>query len=71
MKKLNILREKDWLIQSAVGELHFANLRIEHLLWVLDEIESITDSNLIKILIKNEKERDNLDKLIHTELLFK
>lgn len=59
------------LLESAINELRFSNLQIEYLKSVINEIETITDDVLIKSVIKNTKERHNLDKLIHANLLFK
>jgi len=58
------------LSDAAVGELRFKNMKVEYLLGVLDEIESFTNEILVKSVIKNAKERNNLDTLIHAKLLF-
>ena len=63
-------QEFEWLIDSAIWELTFENLRVEHLLNVLDEVRALTDDKLIKKIIDHEKERDNLDKLAHTRAIF-
>lgn len=58
------------LFHTSVWELHFANLQISQLLSIIDEIEILTNDNIIKQVIKNWKERYNLDKLIHARNLF-
>jgi hypothetical protein len=63
------MKKKKYL-ESAVKELQFANLQVQHLYSVLDEIELITGT-LEKAIIKNAKERHNIDKLIHAKLIFK
>jgi hypothetical protein len=46
-------------------------LQVDHLYNALDEIEAMTNDPLAKAVIKNSKERHQLDKLIHTRTLFK
>jgi len=58
------------LLESSVTELQFANLQVQFLCSILDELESFTGT-LEKAVIKNAKERHQLDKLIHAKLLFK
>jgi len=58
------------LFGSSVRELQFANLQIEYLVGVLDELKAIT-SGLEKKVIENAIEKYNLDKLIHAKLLSK
>lgn len=63
------------LFESWMGELKFKNLKVEHLKNLLNEVEVLLDkgvsNNLIKQIIKNWKERDNIDTSIHNNLLFK
>lgn len=61
---------KQKLLDSATKELQFANLQIQYLVSVLDELETITGT-LEKAIIKNAKERHYIDKLIHAKLIFK
>lgn len=60
---------KEEILASAIKELQFANLQIQYLLSVLNELEIIGDI-LTKEVIKNAKERHLLDKLIHNKKLF-
>ena len=58
------------LFNTSVWELKFANLQIEHLKASLHEIQVIVKDPLIERVIENSLERSNLDKFIHTRLLF-
>jgi hypothetical protein len=58
------------LFQTSVKELRFANLCVDNLYNTLDEIEAFTTDELVKMVIKNTKERHNLDKFIHAKLAF-
>lgn len=58
------------LFNTSVKELKFYRLCVDHLYNALDEIEKITNDNLVKCLIKNWKERHNLDKLCHARSIF-
>ena len=62
--------KKTKLLESAIKELQFSNLQTAYLLSVLNELESFTGT-LEKAVIKNAKERHEIDKLIHAKLLFK
>ena len=62
--------KKTKLLESAISELQFANLQTAYLKSVLDELESFTGT-LEKAVIKNAKERHEIDKLIHARLIFK
>ena len=55
---------------TAVKELQFANMQVEYLLSVLDEIESFSGT-LESAVIANAREKHYLDKNIHAKLLFK
>ena len=55
---------------SAVSELHFANMQIADLLDVLHKLERFTDA-LEGAVIANALTRHELDRLIHAKLLFK
>lgn len=58
------------LFHAGTWELRFRLLQIEHLYNVLDEVETMTNDPLAKAVIKNAKERHQLDKLIHARKLF-
>lgn len=58
------------MCESAIGELHYEKTNVGYLYNVLDEIEAMTNDPLAKAVIKNAKERHNLDKIIHTRLIF-
>ena len=58
----------DHMLESANRELHFANLQVQHLMSVLDELHSFSGIIERKV-IDNAKERHELDKLIHAKLL--
>jgi len=57
------------LLSSAVKELQFANMQVEYLLSVLNELDTFCGT-LEKAVIKNAKERHQIDKLIHAKILF-
>lgn len=59
------------LLYASLGELQFANLQIEELYSAIDEIYSMTTDPLAKEVARMAKERNNLDKNIHSRLLFK
>ena len=65
MKKRNY--EQDFF--TATKELQFANLQVAHLLSVLDELEAF-GGTLEKAVIKNAKERHQIDRLIHARIIF-
>jgi hypothetical protein len=58
------------VIDASVGELQFANLQIEALYGALDEIRSMTTDPLSKKVCDMAIERHNIDKLIHSRMLF-
>ena len=60
------------LFNTSVGELKFSNISNEYLLSVLQEIQTLTESEdpLIYKIVENAIERNNLDKLVHTRTLF-
>ena len=58
------------LFTTSVKELKFANMQRDYLLSILDEIESMTTDKLVKWIITNTRERDNLDRMIHTRQIF-
>lgn len=58
------------LFNTGVWELKFRLLQIDHLYNALDEVETMTNDPLAKWVIKNAKERHQLDKLIHSRKLF-
>jgi hypothetical protein len=58
------------VLDAGVGELQFANLQIEALYGALDEIRSMTIDPLAKKVCDMAIERRNINKLIHSRLLF-
>lgn len=58
------------VLDAGVGELQFANLQIEALYGTLDEIRSMTNDPLAKEVARMAIERRNIDKLIHSRLIF-
>lgn len=58
------------LFESAMKHQQFYVMQVSHLTSVLDEIEVIGDE-LMKRLVKNAKERHEIDKMIFTRRLFK
>lgn len=73
MKKSQLkeeIHDKELLIDSAVGELRFANMQIEALYQALDEISTITTDPVTKKVAEMAKERHQTDKIIHTRSLF-
>lgn len=61
---------KNNLFKASIKELQFANLQIEYLLSIIDEIYVLSNDKLIKSIIRNWKKRYNLDKLCHIRTLF-
>lgn len=58
------------LLEAGIEELRFANMQNQHLLSIIEEIESLVDDKLILSAIKNGKERWQIDRLIHVRRLF-
>lgn len=58
------------LFKVSSKEHRFQLLRADHLRSVLDEILTFTDESLVKAVIENAKERDDLDKCIHAKVIF-
>ena len=58
------------LLEVGVSGLKFSNMLNDSLLGTLSEIETFTSDKLAKEVIKNAKERYNLDKIIHARVLF-
>ena len=58
------------LTASAISELTFKNLMVEHLLSIIDEVIEICDDELACAVLENGINRHELDKLIHAKLLF-
>ena len=56
--------------ESSIDELRFANMRISHIMNVLDEIAEMTRDWLTKDIVKNAKERDYIDSMVHARNLF-
>ena len=63
------------LYETAVNELHFEKMSVDYLIGVLEEVETVSklklNQALITKIVENAKERHYLDKLIHTDLIFK
>ncbi len=59
------------LFIASVDELKMYRLYVEHLLQILDEVKELTNDELLKAIIENGINRHNLDKLIHSKLLFR
>ena len=57
------------LLKAGVKELRFAHLQRDYLLSVLCELETFT-GKLERKVIKNAIERHNLDKIIHSKIIF-
>ena len=64
------ITDKIELYESAIGELRFANMRISHIMNVLDEIAEMTNDKLVKGIVKNAMERDSIDTMVHARNLF-
>lgn len=64
------LNNQEVLFDSAMSLLTFANTQVDILLNVLEEIKVITDDKIVVGIIKNAKERYELDKMIHNRKLF-
>ena len=58
------------LLVSSLKHQSFNLLQIEHLLSIINEIDAMTKDTLIQAVIKNGKERYQLDNLIFTRNLF-
>lgn len=67
MKKEKITYKE--LSEAGSKELQFANMQIEYLVSVLNELDTFCGT-LEKAVIKNALERHYLDKNIHAKLLF-
>ena len=70
VKIKNDYQEISLLLDSAISELTFANMSISYLYSVLDEIETMTTDSITKGVVKNAKERHQMDKLIHARSKF-
>ena len=73
--KTELYKHYSELYHLAVGELKFERLQTDHLQTVLGEVQELAEQGvsqkLIAKVIENGIERRNLDKLIHTDLIFK
>lgn len=58
------------LLKTSCELNRFLSLQKEALMWVLDELESMTTDPLVKWVCKNARERAHLDQLIHNRTLF-
>jgi len=78
-KKLDFEKRKsehfEDLFDSSVSELRFRNMSVDHLLSSLSEIEELAKQgvspSIIQKVIQNQKERYNLDLIIHNHLMVK
>ena len=71
LKASNAMRDHyKELFETSVSELKFKNMEIDFLYTALDEIASMTNDNLTRMVAENMKQRHQLDKLIHTRTLF-
>jgi hypothetical protein len=68
LKAQNKLNED--MLETSIHLLKDANMNIEFLLNTLQEIEKITNDNLVKEMIKNAIEKHNLDKLCQNRVIF-
>ena len=57
------------LFEVASNEHTFANLQIELMLSVLEEIKEVTDEEVVKMIIDNALERRDIDIAIHCKQL--
>lgn len=68
-----ILELKETLLETAISELKFYRLKTELLQNNLDEVATLLDkwvnSETIKAVIANWKEREILDTIIHNQLI--
>ena len=58
------------LFETSFKELKFANMQVQYLNSVLEEIESFTDDEMVKAVIENSRNRHMLDKIIHAKKIF-
>jgi len=58
------------LYEVCLGELRYEKLRLDNAKNIIDELHIITDEELIKAVIENYKNRDSLDMIIHSKMLF-
>ena len=65
------LEQQEVILEACTWELRFANLQKSLLLSELDSIASYTTDGLVKAQIRQVKDRQSLDKLIHSRVLFK
>lgn len=54
---------------TAIGELHFENTQIQHLLDTLDQIEDVGDP-VINAIIRNAREKHQINKMAHVRKVF-
>lgn len=72
------LETQEWLTEHyklmfghGCGELHYEKVQQDNLLNIINEIEVLTDDEVIKKIISIGKERYELDKIIHAKQVFK
>ena len=61
--------DTDRFNDSAIDELHFANMQVAHLLSVLNEVKTISGDFLTQEVVRNGLDRHELDKLIHAKII--
>lgn len=66
----SMCEDKDSLLNAVSWEHRFQLIQVQILLNWLEEIKSMTSDPLTKKLVSNLIERHELDKLIHTRILF-
>lgn len=63
------------LFDTSVSELRFKNMKVDFLLNALNEVEVLcgkgVNQKIIKQVIKNAKERNDIDTIIHNHLILK
>ena len=69
-KVINLAIGELEIYESSINELRFANMRISHIMNVLDEIAEMTNDKLAVGIIKNARERDSIDTMVHNRNLF-
>ena len=59
------------LLKTALSELKFTRLQVEHLISVIDETQSINTNKLVERILTNWIERREIDKDLHNALIAK
>jgi hypothetical protein len=58
------------ILKTALSELKFTRLQVEHLICVVDEVQEINTNKLVERILTNWIERWELDKDIHNKLVW-